>query len=163
MTSRPSLRVGQGFDVHRFAVGRPLFLGGVRFDHDRGLEGHSDADVVLHAICDAILGALAEGDIGHHFPDSDARWKGSPSRVFVEACRDLARMRGYGVSNVDITILAERPKIAPHAAEMRRCIADMLRVEEERVSIKATTTERLGFTGREEGIAALAVVLLEAV
>jgi 2-C-methyl-D-erythritol 2,4-cyclodiphosphate synthase len=162
MSRASGFRIGQGFDVHRFAEGRALMLGGVRIEHPRGLEGHSDADVVLHAVCDAILGALAEGDIGRHFPDTDARWKNCASQVFVEACRDLARSRGYVVSNVDITVLAERPKIAPHAPQMRGRIAAMLGIGEDCVSIKATTTEGLGFTGREEGIAALAVALLTA-
>ncbi|GAB2512733.1 2-C-methyl-D-erythritol 2,4-cyclodiphosphate synthase [Lysobacter humi (ex Lee et al. 2017)] len=136
-------------------------LGGVRIPHERGVVAHSDGDVVLHALCDAILGALALGDIGRHFPPSDARWRDADSRAFVRHCAALAAQRGYRVVNVDATVLAERPKVGSHAEAMRDRIAQDLGVTRDAVSIKATTTERLGFTGREEGIAAMAVCLLE--
>lgn len=156
-----NLRIGQGFDVHAFGDGDHVMLGGVRIAHTRGLIAHSDGDVVLHALCDAILGALALGDIGRHFPPSDARWRDADSREFVRHCAGLAAERGYRVVNVDATVLAERPKVGPHAEAMRECIAEDLGIAQDAVSIKATTTERLGFTGREEGIAAMAVCLLE--
>ncbi|WP_460832340.1 2-C-methyl-D-erythritol 2,4-cyclodiphosphate synthase [Lysobacter humi (ex Lee et al. 2017)] len=156
-----SLRIGQGFDVHAFGDGDHVMLGGVRIPHERGVVAHSDGDVVLHALCDAILGALALGDIGRHFPPSDARWRDADSRAFVRHCAALAAQRGYRVVNVDATVLAERPKVGSHAEAMRDRIAQDLGVTRDAVSIKATTTERLGFTGREEGIAAMAVCLLE--
>lgn len=155
-----SLRIGQGFDVHAFGDGDHVMLGGVRVPHDRGVVAHSDGDVVLHAICDAILGALALGDIGRHFPPSDPRWRDVDSRVFVRHCRDLADAGGWHVVNVDATVLAEAPKVGPHAQAMRACIAEDLGMPVDAVSIKATTTEMLGFTGRREGIAAMAVCLL---
>lgn len=154
------MRIGNGFDVHAFAPGRPLVIGGVAIPFDRGLAGHSDADVLLHAIADAILGAVALGDIGVHFPDTDARWKGADSRVLLRHVVGLARAKGYGVGNVDATVIAQVPKLAPHVPSMREAIASDLGCGAEDVSVKATTTERLGFTGREEGIAALATVLL---
>jgi 2-C-methyl-D-erythritol 2,4-cyclodiphosphate synthase len=153
-------RIGNGFDVHAFADGRPLIVGGVTIAHPRGLAGHSDADVLLHAIADAILGALALGDIGMHFPDSDVRFKGADSRVLLRHVMGLALERGYAVGNVDATLIAQVPKFAPHAGAMRANIAGDLRCALDRVSVKATTTEHLGFTGREEGIAAFASVLL---
>lgn len=156
-----TLRIGQGFDVHAFGAGDHVMLGGVHIPHGRGVEAHSDGDVVLHALCDAILGALALGDIGRHFPPSDARWRDADSRTFVRHCVALAAERGFRVVNVDATVLAERPKVGPHAQAMRECIASDLGVDVDAVSVKATTTERLGFTGREEGIAAMAVCLLE--
>lgn len=154
------IRVGNGFDVHAFAPGRPLVLGGVTIPFDRGLAGHSDADVLLHAIADAILGALALGDIGQHFPDTDPRWKGADSRVLLRHVVAQARERGHAIGNVDATLIAQVPRIAPHVASMRAHIAADLACAIDAVSVKATTTERLGFTGREEGIAALATVLL---
>lgn len=155
-----SLRIGQGFDAHAFGEGDHVMLGGVRVAHDRGVVAHSDGDVVLHAICDAILGALALGDIGRHFPPSDARWRDADSRMFVRHCRGLAADAGWRVVNVDATVLAEAPKVGPHAQAMRACIAQDLGVEIDAVSVKATTTEALGFTGRREGLAAMAVCLL---
>ena len=156
------LRVGNGVDVHAFAAGRPLVLGGVTIPFDRGLAGHSDADVLLHAVADAILGALALGDIGMHFPDTDARWKGADSRVLLRHVAGLARERGFAVGNVDVTAVAQVPKLAPHVAAMRANLAADLGCAIDAVSVKATTSERLGFTGREEGIAALATVALVA-
>ena len=153
-------RIGTGFDVHAFVAGRALVLGGVTIPHAKGLAGHSDADVLLHAIADALLGALALGDIGKHFPDTDAAYSGADSRVLLRRVMDLVAMRGYGIGNVDATIVAQAPKMAPHVAQMRANIAADLRCAEDCISVKATTTEHLGFTGREEGIAAQAVALL---
>jgi 2-C-methyl-D-erythritol 4-phosphate cytidylyltransferase/2-C-methyl-D-erythritol 2,4-cyclodiphosphate synthase len=150
-------RTGLGFDVHAFGEGQTLWLGGVRIPHERGLKGHSDADVGLHAVSDAILGALGEGDIGTHFPPSDPQWRGAPSSRFVEHARALVEARGGQIDHVDLTLICEAPKIGPYRAAMRACIAALLQVPEARISIKATTTERLGFTGRREGIAAQAV------
>lgn len=155
-----NIRIGQGFDVHAFGEGDHVVLGGVRIPHSRAVLAHSDGDVVLHALCDAMLGALALGDIGHHFPPSDPRWRDADSRRFVRHCVQLVLERGYRVGNVDVTVMAERPKIGAHAASMRECIAADLSIGMDCVSVKATTTERLGFTGREEGIAAMAVCLL---
>ncbi len=149
-------RTGQGYDVHRFAAGDHVTLCGVRIPHDRGLEGHSDADVGLHALADALYGAVGDGDIGTHFPPSDARWKGAESHVFLRHAGERVTARGGRVVNLDITLLCERPKIAPHAPAMRARIAEILALDPGRVSIKATTMERLGFVGREEGMAALA-------
>ena len=160
MSDSLNIRIGQGFDVHAFGDGDHVMLGGVRVPHDRGVLAHSDGDVVLHALCDAMLGALALGDIGKHFPPSDDRWKGADSRAFVRHCNALLRERGWRVGNADVTVICERPKVGPHADAMRACVAGDLGTEVDAVSIKATTTERLGFTGRGEGIAAQAVVLL---
>ena len=154
------IRIGQGFDVHAFGDGDHVMLGGVRVPHARGVLAHSDGDVVLHALCDAILGALALGDIGKHFPPSHDRWKGADSRAFVRHCEALIRERGWKVGNCDLTVVCERPKVGPHALAMREAIAADLDIEIDRVSVKATTTETLGFTGRSEGIAAQAVCLL---
>ena len=154
------IRIGNGFDVHALVAGRPLILGGVTISHDRGLEGHSDADVLLHAVADAILGALALGDLGAHFPDTDPRWKGADSRALLRHVVGLAADRGYRVGNVDATVIAQAPRLAPHVPAMRANLAADLRCAVDDVSVKATTTERLGFTGREEGIAAQAVVLV---
>ena len=151
------IRVGQGVDVHPFKEGRPLVLGGVTIPHDRGLDGHSDADAVIHALCDALLGTLALGDIGHHFPPSDPRYKGKDSRFFLREVGGLLRSRGYRPHQVDITILAERPRISPHIPAMTAELSACLGIAGGDVSIKATTTERMGFTGREEGIAVWAV------
>ena len=154
------LRIGTGFDVHPFAAGRPLVIGGVTIPHDRGLEGHSDADVLLHAIADAVLGALALGDIGTHFPDDNPRWKGADSRRLLREVVALASLQRYRVGNVDTTVIAQAPRLAPHVVTMRANIASDLGCAVDRVSVKATTTERLGFAGRGEGIAAMASVLL---
>jgi 2-C-methyl-D-erythritol 4-phosphate cytidylyltransferase/2-C-methyl-D-erythritol 2,4-cyclodiphosphate synthase len=154
------LRVGTGYDVHRLVAGDGVWLCGVKIASDRKLDGHSDADVALHAIVDAILGALGEGDIGQHFPPSDAKWKGAPSRLFVEHAASLVRARGGAIAHVDVTIVCERPKVSPHRAAMRSALAAMLGVAEDRISVKATTTEGLGLTGRGEGIAAQAVATI---
>ncbi len=153
-------RVGMGYDVHRLAPGEPLWLGGVLVPHDRGLAGHSDADVALHAMVDAMLGALADGDIGSHFPPSDPQWRGAPSDRFLAYARDRVMARGGRIDHVDLTIICEAPKIGPHRDAMRARIGAILDVPIERVSVKATTTERLGFAGRREGIAAQAVATL---
>jgi len=154
------MRIGNGFDVHAFASGRPLVIGGVTIAHDRGLEGHSDADVLLHAIADAILGALAQGDLGRHFPDTDARWRGADSRSLLRDVAAMMSAQRYAIGNVDATVIAQAPKLAPFVDAMRANIANDLGCDPSQVSVKATTTERLGFAGREEGIAALATVLL---
>jgi 2-C-methyl-D-erythritol 2,4-cyclodiphosphate synthase len=155
-----TMRIGTGFDVHALVPGRALILGGVTVPHPRGLAGHSDADVLLHAIADALLGALALGDLGAHFPDSDPRWKGADSRVLLRHVASLVTGAGWGVGNVDATIIAQAPKLAPFIAAMRANVAADLGCDLARISIKATTTEGLGFTGREEGMAAEAVVLV---
>ena len=154
------VRVGNGFDVHALVAGRPLVLGGVVVPYERGLDGHSDADVLLHAVCDAILGALALGDIGMHFPDSDARWKDADSRSLLRHVVALGTARGYRVGNLDVTLIAQAPKVAPYVPAMRANLAADLGCDEGDVSVKATTTEHLGFAGRGEGIAAMATVLL---
>ncbi len=154
------IRIGQGFDVHAFGDGDHVVLGGVRVPHDRGVLAHSDGDVALHALCDAILGALALGDIGRHFPPSDPQWKGADSRAFLRHCDALIRERGWQVGNCDVTVICERPKVGPHAHAMCAVIAADLGIALDAVSVKATTTETLGFTGRGEGIAAQAVCLL---
>jgi len=154
------MRIGQGIDVHAFGPGDHVVLGGVRVPHDQGLVAHSDGDVVIHALCDALLGALALGDIGHHFPPGDPRWKDVSSRHLLLECTAFAIERGYALSNADITVVCERPKLAPHVEAMRRNLAADLGCAVGDVSVKATTSERLGFTGRGEGIAAFAVVLL---
>ncbi len=153
-------RIGHGFDVHAFAAGRRLVIGGVEIPHERGLMGHSDADVLLHAVCDALLGAAGLGDIGHHFPDHDPRYKGVDSRELLRHVARLVGARGWLVANVDATIIAQAPKMAPHIPAMRSHIAADLGLELEAVNVKASTTERLGFTGRGEGIAAEAVCLI---
>jgi 2-C-methyl-D-erythritol 2,4-cyclodiphosphate synthase len=154
------MRIGSGLDVHAFGPGDHLMLGGVRIAHARGVVAHSDGDVVLHALCDALLGAAGLGDIGQHFPDSDPRWKGADSARFVAAVLGMLRVRGLTVANADLTVIAEAPKVAPHRDAIRREVARLLEVPVERVNIKATTTEGLGFLGRAEGVAAHAVVLL---
>jgi 2-C-methyl-D-erythritol 4-phosphate cytidylyltransferase / 2-C-methyl-D-erythritol 2,4-cyclodiphosphate synthase len=153
---RPDVRTGQGIDVHRLVAGDHVWLCGVRIAHTHALEGHSDADVALHALTDALLGAIGAGDIGQHFPDTDPRWKGAASSIFVREALRLVGARGGAIGNVDVTVLCECPKIAPHRDAMRRRVAELLGLDETRVNIKATTTEGLGFTGRREGIAALA-------
>jgi len=155
-----SIRIGQGFDVHAFGEGDHIVLGGVHIPHERGVVAHSDGDVVIHALCDAMLGALALGDIGQHFPPSDPQWKDADSRAFLRHCNRLIGERGWQVGNVDATVICERPKVGPHAAAMREVLAADLGIAVDAVSIKATTSEKLGFTGRGEGIAAQAVVLL---
>lgn len=157
MDELPSVRTGMGYDVHRLAEGEELWLGGLLIPHDRGLAGHSDADVALHAVVDALLGAIGEGDIGQHFPPSDPRWKGARSAQFVEHSASLVTRAGYRIGNVDLTIICEAPQIGPHREAMRAKLAELLSVDTCQVSVKATTTERLGFTGREEGIAAQAI------
>ena len=158
MTS--SLRIGNGFDVHALVPGRRLIIGGVEIAFERGLDGHSDADVLLHAICDALLGAAALGDIGRHFPDTDPRWRGADSRALLRHVHGLIAERGWRVGNVDATIIAQAPRMAPHVARMVAHIAADLAVQADCVNVKATTTERLGFTGRGEGIAAQAVATI---
>lgn len=160
MPNSPNIRIGQGFDVHAFGEGDHVMLGGVRVPHDRGVLAHSDGDVVLHALCDAMLGALALGDIGQHFPPTEARWKGADSRAFLRHCNTLIEERGWRVGNADVTVICERPKVGPQAPAMRACVAEDLGIGADCISIKATTSEKLGFTGRGEGIAAQAVVLL---
>jgi 2-C-methyl-D-erythritol 2,4-cyclodiphosphate synthase len=155
------MRIGQGFDVHAFGEGDHVMLGGVRVAHSQGVLAHSDGDVVLHALCDALLGALALGDIGKHFPPSDEKWRGADSRSFVRAVAGMLTERGYALGNADITVICEAPKVGPHAQAMREVIAADLGVDIDCISIKATTTETLGFTGRREGIAALATVLVQ--
>ena len=154
------MRIGQGIDIHAFGPGDHVMLAGIRVPHDRGIVAHSDGDVVLHAMCDAILGALALGDIGRHFPDTDPRWKDVGSRHFLLHCAALMADRGYILANADVTVVCERPRIAPHVDAMRANLAIDLGCPADAVSVKATTSERLGFSGREEGIAAFAVVLL---
>jgi 2-C-methyl-D-erythritol 2,4-cyclodiphosphate synthase len=154
-------RIGTGFDAHRLVDGRPLMLGGVRIAHPRGLEGHSDGDCLVHAVCDAILGALGAGDMGGHFPSTDARWKGAPSLRLLESVARLADERGYGLGNLDATVIAQAPVLAPHLDAMRAQIAQALAAPVEAVSVKAKSTDGLGAIGRGEGIAAQAVVLLQ--
>ena len=155
------LRIGHGFDAHRLVAGRPLHLGGIEVPHGRGLEGHSDGDCVLHAVCDALLGAAGEGDMGRHFPSRDPQWRGVASRVFLEEVRRLLAAAGYELANLDVTVVAQEPVLAPHLEAMRDTIAGVLGVAAEQVSVKAKSTDRLGALGRGEGIAALATVLLE--
>jgi len=155
-----TMRIGTGYDVHALVPARPLVIGGVTIPHPRGLAGHSDADVLLHAITDALLGALALGDLGAHFPDSDPRYKGADSRTLLRHVAGLVRTAGWELGNLDATVIAQAPRLAPHVLAMRANIAADLGVEPALISVKATTTERLGFAGREEGIAAEAVVLL---
>jgi 2-C-methyl-D-erythritol 4-phosphate cytidylyltransferase/2-C-methyl-D-erythritol 2,4-cyclodiphosphate synthase len=154
------IRLGNGFDVHAFCEGDHLWLCGVKLAHSRGLLGHSDADVGMHALTDALYGAMAEGDIGQHFPPSDPQWKGAESHIFLAHAAQLARTRGFAIGNCDVTLICERPKIGPHAGAMRRALAAIMGIDVDRVSVKATTSEQLGFTGREEGIAAMATATL---
>ena len=155
------MRIGHGYDVHRFKAGRKLILGGVDIPYELGLDGHSDADVLIHAVMDALLGAAALRDIGYHFPDTDMAYKGADSRMLLRRVRQLLEEKGYRVGNVDATILAQKPKLKPHIPQMMENIAADLGVESDRVNVKATTEERLGFTGREEGLSCHAVCLLE--
>lgn len=156
-----TIRIGSGYDVHAFTLNRPLVLGGVTIPYELGLAGHSDADAVIHAVVDALLGAAALGDIGQHFPSNDARWKDQPSTVFLTYTFDLLCQQGWRINNIDATIIAERPKMGPHIAAMRSHLAEHLRLDIAQVSVKATTTDGLGFTGRREGIACSAVALIE--
>ena len=155
------MRIGHGYDAHAFAQGRPLILGGVTIPHDKGLAAHSDGDAVIHALCDALLGAAALGDIGEHFPDTDKKFKNIDSRLLLRRVAELLEKESHRINNVDITVLAQAPKLAPFINSMRQNLAEDLKTAMNNVSIKATTTERMGFVGREEGIAAYAVVLLE--
>lgn len=155
------MRIGHGFDAHRFAEGRRLVIGGVEIPYPRGMAAHSDGDVAIHALCDALLGAAGLGDIGRHFPDSEARWSGVDSRLLLREVHRLVRAQGFTVANVDVTVVAEQPKLAPHFPAMRERLAADLALPPERVNLKGTTTEAMGFTGRGEGIAAYAVALLE--
>ena len=155
------MRIGSGFDVHAFGDGNHVVLGGVRIAHTRGLLAHSDGDVLIHALCDALLGALALGDIGVHFPPTDPRWKDADSTLLLAQCMAMVRDRGFELANLDATLICEFPKINPHVAAMRARLAEVMQCDIARISVKATTTETLGFTGRGEGIAAQAVVLLE--
>ena len=154
-------RIGNGYDVHRLIKGRKLILGGVDIPHGLGLDGHSDADVLCHALCDSLLGACGAGDLGKYFPDTDNKWKGVSSLVLLEKSGELVAERGFQISNIDTTIVAQQPKIGPHIESMTTNISEILKVDPTQINIKATTTERLGFTGREEGIAAYAVALLQ--
>ena len=154
-------RVGFGFDVHRLVEGRELWLGGIRIDHTMGLLGHSGADVLIHALCDALLGAANLRDIGYHFPDTAGEYAGIDSKILLRKTVELIQGKGYAIGNADITVCAERPKLNPHIPAMQQTLADCMGIDPDDISIKATTTERLGFTGREEGISAYAVVLLE--
>ncbi|HSD26835.1 MAG TPA: 2-C-methyl-D-erythritol 2,4-cyclodiphosphate synthase [Vicinamibacteria bacterium] len=155
------MRIGHGFDAHRLVAGRPLHLGGIEVPHGRGLEGHSDGDCVLHAVCDALLGAAGEGDMGRHFPSRDPRWRGVASRAFLEEVRRLVTAAGWGLVNLDVTVVAQEPVLGPHLEPMRDAIAGVLAVEAGQVSVKAKSTDGLGALGRGEGVAALATVLLE--
>jgi len=155
-----NFRIGQGFDVHKFSEDRDLFIGGVKIPFEKGLLGHSDADVLLHAICDAMLGALALGDIGIHFPDTDQSYKNIDSKILLNNVYTLIKSKGYEIGNIDSTLLLQRPKISSFIPKMIEVISNLLSIDKEQVSIKATTTEKLGFVGREEGVAAMATVLL---
>jgi len=156
------IRVGFGFDVHQLVEGRDLWLGGIRLEHTKGLLGHSDADVLIHAICDALLGAANMRDIGYHFPDTGAEFKNIDSKILLRRTVEIIATKGYRVGNIDATICAERPKLKAHIPAMQECLAECMGIDVEDISIKATTTEKLGFTGREEGISAYATVLIEA-
>lgn len=155
------IRVGMGFDVHKLVEGRELWMGGIKIPHTMGLLGHSDADVLLHAVCDALLGAANMRDIGYHFPDTSADTLGIDSKILLRKTMDIVERKGYTLGNIDATICAERPKMNPHIPAMRQCMAEILQTDPENISIKATTTEQLGFTGRQEGISAYATVLIE--
>lgn len=158
----PNIRIGHGFDIHQFEPNKPLMLGGVHIPHPEGMKGHSDGDVVLHAACDAILGALALGDIGQHFSDKDPQFENINSRIFFQRVLGLAKKEGYVVSNIDVTVLAEKPKLAPHIVQMREVMAEDMQVDKTQVSVKATTMEKLDAVGEGKGISAHAVVLLVA-
>jgi 2-C-methyl-D-erythritol 2,4-cyclodiphosphate synthase len=155
------IRVGIGYDVHALVAGRKLVLGGVEIPHIKGLEGHSDADALMHAICDAVLGAIGEGDIGQFFPNSDPRWRGAPSRIFLEEAARQVKLRQGTIVNIDATLIAQAPKVLPHAPAMKKNIAEALGLDVKKIGIKATTNEHLGFIGRQEGIAAMAVASVD--
>ncbi len=161
LSIKMKIRVGFGYDVHQLVEGRDLWLGGVKLQHSKGLLGHSDADVLIHAICDALLGAANMRDIGFHFPDNSADYKGIDSKILLKKVVELIATKGYKVGNIDATVCAEHPKLNPHIPEMQQVLADVMGIDADDVSIKATTTEKLGFTGREEGISAFATVLIE--
>lgn len=154
------IRIGQGFDVHQLVEGRPLIIGGIKIPYEKGLLGHSDADVLLHTVADAVLGSISEGDIGKHFPDTDPAFKDADSAKLLSHVWEIVKKKGYMLGNIDCTIIAQKPKMAPYIPEMRRKISELLEANLNQVNVKATTTEKLGFCGREEGIAAQAVVLL---
>ncbi|HEX5565065.1 MAG TPA: 2-C-methyl-D-erythritol 2,4-cyclodiphosphate synthase [Sporosarcina sp.] len=154
------IRIGQGFDVHQFEEGRPLIIGGITIPYERGLTGHSDADVLLHTVTDAALGAIGEGDIGRHFPDTDEAFKDADSAILLQKVWEIVESKGYRLGNVDCTIMAQKPKMAPHIETIRARIAELLNANVTQVNVKATTTEKLGFVGREEGIASMATILL---
>jgi len=156
-------RIGNGYDVHRLVEGRKLILGGVEIPHDKGLDGHSDADALCHALCDALLGAVGAGDLGHHFPDTDPQWKDISSLILLEKVGEVVQEKGYKVVNTDATIVAQNPKLAPYIREMKTNIAKTLGIDPGQVNVKATTTEKLGFPGREEGLACDAVAMVEKV
>jgi len=155
------IRVGMGYDVHQLVKGRELWIGGIKLEHELGLLGHSDADVLIHAICDAILGAANMRDIGYHFPDTSAETEGMDSKIILKKTIELITTKGYHLGNIDATICAERPKMNPHIPAMQQCMAEIIGCDSDQISIKATTTEKLGFTGRQEGISAYAVALIE--
>lgn len=154
-------RIGNGYDVHALAEGESLWLGGIKIEHEKGTIAHSDGDVLIHAICDALLGALALGDIGKHFPDTSSEFKNIDSKILLKKCSELIGSKGYSIVNIDSTICAQRPKLKDHIEGMRKCLANVLDIDYDQISVKATTTEKLGFVGREEGISSYAVVLLE--
>ena len=156
----PIIRIGNGYDVHRLVAGRKLILGGIDISHATGLDGHSDADVLLHALCDALLGAVGEGDIGAHFPDNSPQWKGVSSLILLEQVTATCRVKGFEISNIDTIIVAQKPKLAPYLTDMKKNISQTMAIDISQINIKATTTEKLGFAGKEEGIAAYAVALL---
>lgn len=155
------MRVGIGYDVHQLIAGRKLWLGGVEVPHSKGLLGHSDADVLIHAICDALLGAAALGDIGKHFPDKDPQYKDIDSKILLRKCGELLEKKGYFIINIDSIVVAQQPKVGPFIPQMRQVMADILNIDIDQISVKATTTERLGFEGREEGISSQAIVLID--
>ena len=156
-----TFRIGNGYDVHALAEGESLWLGGIKIEHEKGTIAHSDGDVLIHAICDALLGALALGDIGKYFPDTSSEFKNIDSKILLKKCSELIRSEGYSIVNIDSTICAQRPKLKDHIEGMRKCLAGVLDIDFDQISIKATTTEKLGFVGREEGISSYAVVLVE--
>jgi 2-C-methyl-D-erythritol 2,4-cyclodiphosphate synthase len=156
-----SLRIGHGYDVHALAKGESLWLGGIQIEHEKGTVAHSDGDVLIHAMCDAMLGALALGDIGKHFPDTDNKYKNVDSKILLKECNNLIKQKGYIIANIDSTICAQRPKLRNHIDNMREMMSEILSINIDQVSVKATTTEKLGFVGREEGISAYAVILLQ--
>lgn len=157
----PKFRVGHGFDAHRLVEGRPLILGGVRIEHDKGLLGHSDADALCHAISDALLGACALGDLGAHFPDTDPQWKGADSTRLLAACHELAVRHGWTIGNIDATVVVQAPRLSPHVPAIRDCLADVLGLDVARISVKAKTSEGMGYTGDGTGLVAYAVVMVE--